>query len=423
MLAGREVGPYTYYMGFALTDLARKTFECGANLIDPDAWKETPHASVEQGLAAIDQRGPHCQSLPRLRTELEWLIRQQRACEALSARWLAAIDRQCSVEDDESSTLWLQQNCNLSSSAAYAQLRTAQQLEQLPDTARALRRGDIGSHQVSVICRAVEEAGRTTLDPEGVEGELLEAARHEDPLQLRRHWAQLRYQADQEAGVAAERAARERRWVRFWQTPHDTYRIEGELDPESGAVLKTTFKALLRRRPKDDERTPAQRRADALVEMGRRCLDSGTLPTRGGERPHLTLVAEVSTLRLEPGSPMARLDWGPLVTGETARRIAEDAEIRPVLVNERGDVLYVGRRSRVVTRRQRAALNVRDGHCQTAGCDVPPDECEPHHGRHFVDGGPTDLPNLSLRCTVHHARLHPENARFRGRGPTAGRAP
>ena len=33
------------------------------------------------------------------------------------------------------------------------------------------------------------------------------------------------------------------------------------------------------------------------------------------------LVAELSTLRLEPGSRLAELDWGPLVSGETARRI------------------------------------------------------------------------------------------------------
>jgi hypothetical protein len=264
-----------------------------------------------------------------------------------------------------------------------------------------------------VICRAANEVRETTMNASFVEGSLLDAARRMDPPTLRRHWAQMRYQADQEAGLMAEEEQRQRRWLRLWQTRFDTYRIEGELDAESGAIVKTAFKALLGRRPRDDERTPDQRRSDVLTEMARRCLDSGELPELGGEKPHLTLVAELSTLRLEPGSPLAKLDWGPLVTGETARRIAEDAVITPVLVNAQRDILHVGRRSRFVTTRQRRALNVRDGHCQAPGCDLPADQCTPHHVRHRADDGPTDLPNLRLYCDVHHRRLHPENARFR----------
>jgi hypothetical protein len=64
------------------------------------------------------------------------------------------------------------------------------------------------------------------------------------------------------------------------------------------------------RRAKDDDRTPMQRRAAAIGELARRRLDARDLPERGGEKPHLALVASVETLRLEPGSPMAQLDRG-----------------------------------------------------------------------------------------------------------------
>ena len=126
------------------------------------------------------------------------------------------------------------------------------------------------------------------------------------------------------------------------------------------------------------------------------------------------LVADLATLRLEPGSRLAQLDWGgPLVTGETVRRIAEDASITPVLVGSAGEVLHVGRRSRTVPAPVRRALNLRDRGCIHPTCTMPPELCTPHHKIHFVDNGPTDLPNLELRCNHHHGKQHPENARFR----------
>ena len=125
------------------------------------------------------------------------------------------------------------------------------------------------------------------------------------------------------------------------------------------------------------------------------------------------LMAELSTLRLEPGSRLAELNWGPFVTGETARRIGCDAAITPVIVDSAGDVLHVGRSSRSVSPRLRKALNLRDRRCQWPGCSMPPQRCEPHHIRHLADGGRTVLSNLCLFCRLHHGLLHPENARYR----------
>ena len=101
------------------------------------------------------------------------------------------------------------------------------------------------------------------------------------------------------------------------------------------------------------------------------------------------------------------------MTGCTARRLTEDADVTPVLVNGGGDVLYVGRRTRTVSPRKRTALNLRDQHCQEPGCDVEAELCIPHHLRHWADGGETVLPNLRLYCAAHHGRRHPENDRYR----------
>jgi hypothetical protein len=254
--------------------------------------------------------------------------------------------------------------------------------ERLPRTFAALRQGQINWQQVSVICRAMEEVTKTKLDPAQVELALVSAAQQVDAQTLLMLWQQMRYQGDQEAGLEAEEEQRRNRWLRLWQTWKGSYRLEGELDPEGGTALKTVLQGLMKKQPKDDQRTPTQRRADAVVEMAWCCLEAGDLPEQGGEKPHLTLISDISTLRLEPGSRLAELDWGPLVTGESARRIACDAAITPVIVHSNGEVLYVGNSSRSLPPRMHKALKLRDRHCQTPGCSMPPERCEAHHIRH-----------------------------------------
>ncbi|HKA09890.1 MAG TPA: DUF222 domain-containing protein [Candidatus Dormibacteraeota bacterium] len=374
-------------------------------------------ASVEEGLAVIDRGGPENLTTNTLREDLKWFTIQQRTLEAMSARWLGELDRreqQAPDDDFHSCTRWLSETLKLTPNAAYAHVRTARMLEQLPWTAAAFRRGQISSQHVAVIRRAMEQVPKTCLDPSDVEPALVFAARQMDTFNLEQHWQQIRYQADQEAALEAEEERRRQRWLSLRQISTGNYRIEGVLDAEGGATLKTAIRSLLGPRPaSDDERTPAQRRADAIVELARRRLDAGDLPERGGEKPHLLLTADLSTLRLAPGSRLAQLDWGPLVTGETARRLADDASITPVLVDDKGGILHVGRSSRSVPGRLRKALNLRDRHCVSPGCTTPPELCVPHHRLHWADGGRTVLPNLELRCDVHHGRLHPENHRFR----------
>jgi hypothetical protein len=69
-------------------------------------------------------------------------------------------------------------------------------------------------------------------------------------------------------------------------------------------------------------------------------------------------------------------------------------------------VLYLGRRRRTATRTQRAALLVRDRHCQFPGCTIDASRCDAHHVRHWELGGSTDLDNLVLLCGGHHHLVH-----------------
>ena len=80
-----------------------------------------------------------------------------------------------------------------------------------------------------------------------------------------------------------------------------------------------------------------------------------------------------------------------------------------------GDVLMLGRSKRLVSRRQRLALSVRDACCQFPGCRSRR-RCDAHHIRPWSQGGATDLDNLILLCRRHHTVVHKHQLRIERTG-------
>jgi Domain of unknown function (DUF222) len=155
-----------------------------------------------------------------------------------------------------------------------------------------------------------------------------------------------------------------------------------------------------------DNRSGAQRRADALVELARQKLNSGELPQVGGHKPHLSVLVRAETLRGEPGAEAADLEWGGAVPDESALRLACDCALTEVTIDKDGNPLHVGRTRRSVHPSQKRALVVRDRHCRFTGCDAPVEWTDAHHLRHWIHGGPTLLWNLVLLCGRHHRLVH-----------------
>jgi hypothetical protein len=184
-------------------------------------------------------------------------------------------------------------------------------------------------------------------------------------------------------------------------------RVDGDLDPETGENLMTAIGAVLnseaRSREKEDHRTPAQRRADALGEICRQWLDRSDRPVIGGERPHLTVTVGAEELAR---SGAAELDHAGPVASESVRRLACDASVMRVVLSGRSEPLDVGRRTPVIPPSMRRAVIVRDGRCRFPGCDRPHTWCDAHHVRHWADGGPTSVNNLLLLCRRHHRLIH-----------------
>jgi hypothetical protein len=251
-----------------------------------------------------------------------------------------------------------------------------------------------------------------------LERRAVEAARELDPTRLRQFTERLACELNQEAFRAGQDRAHERRRLDLGQGPDGMWIVDGRLDQEGGAYLYTALEAVLGPPAKDDKRTPAQRRADALVDLSRRLLESGSkLRGTGGQRPHLTVTATLRTLGGEPGAPPAELLGRFAIAPETVRRIACDAALTPMLVDSTGDPLDFGRTIRTASPALRRAIVLAGKHCQFPGCDRPAEWCDAHHLDDWVKGGRTRRVDLCLLCRRHHRLVHEGGWRLlRGEG-------
>jgi hypothetical protein len=218
----------------------------------------------------------------------------------------------------------------------------------------------------------------------------------------------------QERDLAGQDQARARRRLHASASFLGMVRVDGDLDPEAGETLLTALRAVIdaesRSRIGQDERTPAQRRADALGEICRQWLDRADRPTVAGERPHVTVTVDAATLAGRTGP--AELDHVGPMDVEMARGLSCDASVMRMVLSARSGPLDVGRRTPVVPPALRRAVIARDRTCRFPGCDRPQAWCDAHHVVHWADGGPTSLANLMLMCRRHHRALH-ERGGFR----------
>jgi Domain of unknown function (DUF222) len=249
----------------------------------------------------------------------------------------------------------------------------------------------------------------TRLKPDvlaAVERPLVEFARKATPQELRRAVAHAlaRFTSEKEQSDDDQDDYEQRRL-------HATRGIHGnglgdwQLHPVGHETVMTAIHALSKPIPGDD-RTPAQRRADALVTLAEHYLRGGEAPTSGGVKPHVSVVVRSDTLQSRPGSPAADYAYGSTSSAGWARRAACDATVSRVVTGPAGEILDSGRATRTFTAAQLRAIIVRDRHCIWPGCDTPAGWCDAHHRRYWADGGPTSVDNGTLLCGRHHDRVH-----------------
>ncbi|NEN06620.1 DUF222 domain-containing protein [Diaminobutyricibacter tongyongensis] len=153
-----------------------------------------------------------------------------------------------------------------------------------------------------------------------------------------------------------------------------------------------------------ETRSMAQLRSDGAVEVFRHRAGC----TSGISSPPVTMIVRVSLADLRRGKGAAEIDEVPTpVSAATARRLAADANLIPMVLGRDSEVLDLGRKQRLFSPAQKHALAERDGGCAWTGCPHPPSYTQAHHIRWWDrDTGPTDLKNGILLCSHHHHRVH-----------------
>src|SRR5438445_639560 len=121
---------------------------------------------------------------------------------------------------------------------------------------------------------------------------------------------------------------------------------------------------------------------------------------------HVALIAHTAAELGDKMAAEAEVEWASSIPAETARRLACDCTITPILCGAESHQVEVGSSSRVIPPAMKRALIARDKHCRFPGCDMPPAWTDGHHIKHWANGGPHALWNLLLLCRRHHRYFH-----------------
>ena len=227
-----------------------------------------------------------------------------------------------------------------------------------------------------------------------------------------------------EAGITdREEALRDKRFLRLIRQPDGMTRLIGLLDPESAALVTDAVDAVTAPRrggPRfvdpaaaaaaqaiiNDPRSTPQLALDALVEMVRIAAAADPGRVFGTRKPavrvHVTLAdldARTGTAHLE-GQTAA-------ISIQTAQRIGCANGYIPILFDDHGKPLKLGRTRRRFSDHQRTVLATIWGGCAIPDCDRPPSWTEAHHINEWHhDHGKTDIDNGIPLCRHHHLMIH-----------------
>ncbi|MCZ9880541.1 HNH endonuclease signature motif containing protein [Arthrobacter sp. B2a2-09] len=187
-----------------------------------------------------------------------------------------------------------------------------------------------------------------------------------------------------------------------------------------------------------DRRSRPQKLLDGLIGACKLALATGSLPATGGHRPQIMATIDHRELFTQYsrhsqsgqpsqsgraalfGQPRPGLGTGSFtftgpVPAATLRKLACDADIIPVVLGGEGQVLDIGRASRVFPAHLRKAITARDKGCAFPGCTMPAPWCEAHHIEYWSRGGPTSTVNGTLLCSHHHHLIHKEDCQIQVR--------
>ncbi len=329
----------------------------------------------------------------------------------------AAFDagRSWEAEGARAASAWIATQCKVRVRASRRRVQLGRSLRHLPAAEAAWLAGDIGEAHVVLLAGARTPATAEYLDRD--EAMLVGQARKLGYRQFARvlaYWIQL---ADPDGTDGSAESQHEARRLHLSQTFGGAWALQGLLDPIDGAIVSKALAAIEQElfdvdraevrtrvdgevRASDLGRTPAQRRADALVEMARRSM---AMPA-GARLPeplfsvlvgYETFAGRICELAncavVAPGSLVS---WG------------DQAWVERVVFDGPSRVKDVGVRPRVFTGATRRAVQVRDRECFHPFCDLAAERCQIDHVQPWSAGGLTTEANGRLACGFHNRERH-----------------
>jgi hypothetical protein len=358
---------------------------------------------------------------------------------------------------------WLNWQCGIAMGAAREKVRVARALVGLPEINAAFERGELSFSKVRAMTRVATPENEdyllmiahhgTAQHVEKLVGAYRTVSRNEDFIGAEQN--RVMGELDESIVVPEVELDQKRDELAFYSRGLSCYQdddgmwvIKGRLPEESGSLLVKLLRELGDRlvEPqqeqeagskendkdkeiekddqkisaetfsgynKDDKANFSQRRADALVAIAEHFLataDQSHKPSlaslKGAERCQLVVhIGAGACSHNRERQIESQLD-GRWLLPDAARRLACDASLLLVERDEVGNVLDIGRKSRIIPAAMARALSIRDGGCcQFPGC-CESRYVEGHHIKHWAEGGETKLDNLITLCRHHHRELH-----------------
>ena len=332
-------------------------------------------------------------------------------------------------EGARSGAVWLSLSARLSRRRASSLLRCGSVASSLPRFSAAWSSGELSGDHLSLLSAHLS-CPRTRERLEVDESLLCELASSLSFAEFTRALAYWAAHADPEGSTEAAEARRSRRDVSLVASFAGTFCGRMVLDPVSGEIVAAELDRLegdlfaddvaeatdrLGRDPELCElaRTPAQRRADALVLMAARSALVGDTPVEA--RPLLTVLVDAPTLfgRICETASGVVLDPSDL-DGLLARALCERA------VFSAPDRVEISQRSRLFRGATRRAVEVRDRTCRHPLCEEPASRCQVDHVVPYAEGGATTQENGRLLCGFHNRLRNTTEGVPGRRGPPVG---
>lgn len=319
-----------------------------------------------------------------------------------------------------------------------ARVRVARALRELPELADAYRAGDVpvGSMREVANVAANPRVAHLLAGSDRWFTELCATRTHAEVRQWCREWER---RADADGAEQRDADGHARRNVQFAQLYNGTFRISGGVGALQGALMADTLAFYENREFEADlaelralhgaaaplgllRRTPAQRRADAMVAIFR---IAGSVDADGvaindpitniviDEETFERAIASAIGAHLEPADPtqadgvLCRTLTGHALGLFDVAEAAFVGHVRRVVVNARGVTIDLGRASRLFRGHARTAVllggwpTARLG-CEWSGCDAPSLRLQIDHLQRAADGGPTSPWNGRPKCGGHN---------------------